>query len=78
MATTPKKPAAKAASKTAVATVKRAQVALPADIQEKMASDVAAFQQRMAAPTGNRIAVTDQAYRITGRNHLAGIRGAER
>ena len=76
MATTPKKPAAKAASKTAVATVKRAQVALPADIQEKMASDVAAFQQRMAAPTGNRIAVTqDRMFRAPGGEKFDSMRG---
>lgn len=58
MATAPKKPAAKAASKTAVATVKRAQVALPEDYEAKMAAEVASFQNRMAAPTGNGIGVT--------------------
>ena len=50
-----KKPAAKPAT-TAVA--QRAQVQLPAEVQEQMAADIAAFQQRMSAPTGNRIAVT--------------------
>ena len=50
-----KKPAAKPAT-TAVA--QRAQVQLPAEVQEQMAADIAAFQQRMSAPTGNRISVT--------------------
>ena len=48
--------AAKKAPTTAVA--QRAQVQLPAEIQEQMAADIAAFQNRMSAPTGNRIAVT--------------------
>lgn len=52
MATARKAPAG------AVATVQRAQVQLPANIQEKMAADIAAFQERMSAPVGNRIAVT--------------------
>lgn len=58
MATKPKaSPSAKKPS-TAVAKVARAQVALPEDIAEKMAADVAAFQGRMSAPTGNSIGVT--------------------
>ena len=48
--------AAKKSSGTAVA--QRAQVQLPAEVQEQMAADIAAFQSRMSAPTGNRIAVT--------------------
>ena len=52
MATARKAPAG------AVATVQRAQVQLPADIQARMANDIAAFQERLAAPVGNRITVT--------------------
>jgi len=48
--------AAKKSSGTAVAP--RAQVQLPAEVQAQMAADIAAFQSRMSAPTGNRIAVT--------------------
>ena len=51
----PKKAAPKS---TAVAKVARAQVALPEDIEAKMAAEVASFQGRMAAPTGNNIGVT--------------------
>ena len=51
--------AKRAAGKPATtAVVQRAQVQLPAEVQEQMAADIAAFQNRMSAPTGNRIAVT--------------------
>ena len=50
-----KRPAGKPAQN---AVVPRAQVQLPAEVQAQMAADIAAFQQRMSAPTGNRIAVT--------------------
>lgn len=52
MATARKAPAG------AVAVVPRAQVQLPAAVQERMTADIAAFQERMNAPTGTRIAVT--------------------
>lgn len=45
------------AKKTGTA-VAKAKVALPANIQEQMNADMAAFQARLAAPTGTRIAVT--------------------
>ena len=47
--------AAKKAPTTAVA---RAKVQLPAEVEAQMNADIAAFQQRMSAPAGNRIAVT--------------------
>lgn len=61
----------KTASSTAVATTKRAQVALPADIEAQMAADIAAFQGRMSAPSGNRISVTqDRKFRdAAGEKH---------
>lgn len=74
MATAAKnKPASRAAKpSTAVAKVARAQVALPPDAKERMLADAAAFNQRMAAPSGNRIAVTqDRKFRdpSTGEKH---------
>lgn len=48
----------KAAVSTGNALIQRAKVNLPANIQEAMSADVAAFQERMGAATGNRIAVT--------------------
>lgn len=68
-----KKPAAKPAT-TAVA--QRAQVQLPAEVQEQMAADIAAFQQRMSAPTGNRIAVTqDKKFRNAGGDKFDAMSG---
>lgn len=59
MATAAKKPAAKAAKpSTAVARTARAQVPVSAEARERMLADAAAFNARMAAPSGNRIAVT--------------------
>lgn len=58
MATTTKKTTTKPAAKSGNALVQRAQVNLPANIQEAMNADIAAFQDRMSAATGNRIAVT--------------------
>lgn len=40
------------------AVVQRAQVQLPAEIEQAMASSIAEFQGRMSAPVGNRITVT--------------------
>lgn len=55
---------AKKSSTTAVAA--RAQVQLPAEIQEEMNADIVAFQNRMSAPSGNRIAITqDRKFRGT-------------
>ena len=46
------------AAKPSTAVVSRAQVSLPAAVQESMNRDMAAFQERMSAPSGTRIAVT--------------------
>lgn len=43
---------------TAVAKTKRAQVALPADTQAKFQAEVEAMQKRLAAPSGDKIMVT--------------------
>ena len=50
--------ARKPATKPATAVVPRAQVQLPAEVQAQMNADIEAFQSRMSAPVGNRIAVT--------------------
>lgn len=47
-----------AAKKTTTTAVARAKVQLPADVETQMKADIEAFQQRMSAPAGNRIAVT--------------------
>lgn len=68
----PKKPAAPKTT----AVVARAKVALPAEVQEKMAADIAAFQGRMNAPTGNRIAVTqDRKFRDPAGDKHDSLRG---
>ena len=64
MATKATKPATRAS--TAVV-VPKAKMELPAHIVEKQATDVAAFQARLGAATGNRIAVTqDRKFRAPG------------
>ena len=68
----PKKPAAKSGN----AVVQRAQVNLPANVQEAMNADIAAFQQRMSAPVGNRISVTqDKKFRNAAGEKYDTIRG---
>lgn len=47
-----------AARKPSTAVVPKAQVQLPAEVQAQMNADIEAFQARMSAPVGNRIAVT--------------------
>lgn len=70
MATARKAPAG------AVATVQRAQVQLPANIQERMNNDVALFQERLAAPVGSRIAVTqDKHFKNAADEKFTEIRG---
>lgn len=62
-----KKAAPKAAASTGNALVQRAKVNLPANIVEAMSADVTAFQSRMGAATGNRIAVTqDRKFKDAG------------
>lgn len=46
------------ATKPKNAVVQKAKVDLPATVQAAMANDITSFQNRLAAPTGNRIAVT--------------------
>ena len=60
-----------AAKKPTTAVAARARIQLPAEVQEKMAADIAAFQGRMSAPVGNRISVTqDRKFRdATGEKH---------
>lgn len=66
--------AAKKSSGTAVA--QRAQVQLPAAVQEQMNADIAAFQNRMSAPTGNRIAVTqDKKFRNAAGDKFDSLNG---
>ena len=68
----PKKPAAKSGN----AIVQRAQVNLPANVQEAMNADIAASQQRMSAPVGNRISVTqDKKFRNAAGEKYDTIRG---
>lgn len=68
----PKKTTAKAGG----ALVQRAQVNLPAHVQEAMNADIAAFQQRMSAPVGNRISVTqDKKFRNAAGEKYDTIRG---
>lgn len=69
------KPKATTARSTAV--VAKAKIELPAHIADQQAADIAAFQARMGAATGNRIAVTqDRKFRdpATGDKHDS-IRG---
>lgn len=56
--------------------VAKAKVALPANIQEQMDKDMALFQARLAAPTGSRIAVTqDRKFRSPDGSKFDTIQG---
>ncbi len=67
-----KKPAAKPGN----ALTQRAQVNLPAHVQEAMNADIAAFQQRLSAPVGNRISVTqDKKFRNAAGEKYDTVRG---
>lgn len=56
--------------------VQKAKVDLPANVQAAMANDIASFQNRLAAPTGNRIAVTqDRKFRAPGGDKFDRIAG---
>lgn len=58
------KPTAAPAKTTAIA---KAKVALPANINEQFANEVAALQKRIAAPTSDRIAITQsKTFKING------------
>lgn len=66
----------KSTPKTGTALTQRAQVNLPAAVQEAMNADIAAFQQRMSAPVGNRIAVTqDKKFKNAAGEKFDTIRG---
>lgn len=66
----------KSTAKPGNALTQRAQVNLPANVQEAMDADIAAFQQRMSAPVGNRIAVTqDKKFKNAAGEKFDTIRG---
>ena len=65
-----------AAKKTTTTAVARAKVQLPADVEAQMKADIEAFQQRLSAPAGNRIAVTqDKKFRDANGNKYDTFRG---
>lgn len=61
MATAAKKPAAPKKTGTAVAVAKPT---LPANIDEAMQNEIASFQSRLAAPSGNRIKPTKKGFEL--------------